>query len=154
MRNKKSVILIIIAFMFIFASCAYNTSEQKAKKVLKQTAEIAEDTVTGYEYAEKAGIEEKKIEKAFEKADNIIAIESVDSYMNEVSANREVNTIDLRIAKVTGKDGKKYTIAFDGIRGTLFGIIDEDGNNLVDPSTISEDFADIVLGDTYVSPEE
>ena len=155
LHNKIVVTALVIISAFTLTACFEPAPEKQAKKVLSEKTEGTDETPaeTGYEYAEKTGIEDEKIEEAIAKAGEVIEIESIDSYLNEAPTNREVNTIDLRVANVTAKDGKKYTVCFDGIRGTLFGVIDEDGNNLIDNSEVSEDFADVVLGDTYVEPE-
>lgn len=130
MRNKVLCLLgTVICITAIITGCnheeLFSASANAAKKAIKEGGE-------GYEYAENVNMDNKLLNSVVAEVSQYVEIESVDNFLNENPVLISEDNIDLRIATVHGKDGKEYTLCFDGGLGTVYGLVDnETGENLI-----------------------
>ena len=142
--SKKTILLLIITIFAITGCRNAEPIEDNAGNIMysRETVKKAQDAIRkggeGYEFAEKTGISKNSLDKVVSEISEAVDIDSISEFQNTASVNNAVSSLDVRFATVRGKDGKTYTACFDGKRGVLFGLADEQGNIVAgaDPGTV------------------
>ncbi len=127
MKKKEHSILIGAIMIGLTSVAGIGNQIYKSTPAYAQKQQIVKSD--GSSFAKSAGIKNGVMKQVVRDINQIIDVDELSGWDNVAPVSDE-SVLDVRFVDVTDKEGHTYNVAFNGSDGSIYGVVNEAGENI------------------------